>query len=128
MRTGGRFVMAILIVVAILIGPATSAAQGLAGPLKFELGDSDGDGLVEASALGGAGGPCACRCPILGGDWELGLLGQSVALGTRTALVVCGTRLSAGVNPGAPDVLGEPRLGGRFRFNPNGLGQGGPAG
>ena len=120
--------VAALIVVVCLIGPGASASSGLVGPLKIELGDSDGDGLAEVSALGVAGGPCACRCPIMGGDWEFAVLGQTVALGTRSALVVCGTRLAVGVNPGAPDPLGDPQIGGRLRFNPNGLGRGGPAG
>jgi hypothetical protein len=128
MPAGARIVVATLIVVFGLIGPGASAAQSLVGPLEVELGDTDGDGLAEASALGGAGGPCACRCPIIGGDWEIAALGQKVASGTRSALVVCGTRLAAGVNPGAPDVFAEPDIRSRLRFNPNGLGRGGPAG
>jgi hypothetical protein len=128
MRAGARIVVATLAVVVGLIGPGASPSQSLVGPLKVEVGDSDGDGLVEASALGMTGGPCACRCPVIGGDWEVALLGQTIALGTRSALVVCGTRLAAGVNPGAPDLLAVPRIGGRLRFNPNGLGRGGPAG
>lgn len=128
MRSGVRIVVATAIVVFGLIGPGASASHSLVGPLDIELGDSDDDGLVEASVAGVAGGPCACRCPILGGDWEVAVLGQRLALGTRSALGVCGTGLAVGVNPGAPDLRRDPHIGSRLNFNPNGLGRGGPAG
>lgn len=105
-----------------------SATPGFAEPPKVVVADSDGDGIAEASATGIAGGPCACRCPVMGAESDLAALGQTFALGTRSALVVCGTRLAAGANPNSPDVSGEPRVDGRLRFNPNGIGRGGPAG
>jgi hypothetical protein len=64
----------------------------------------------------------------MGADSEVGALGQTFTLDTRSALVVCGTRLAAGANPNAPDTLGKPRLSGRLQFNPGGIGRGGPAG
>ncbi|MEW6477288.1 MAG: hypothetical protein AB1679_33965 [Actinomycetota bacterium] len=128
MRARVRIVVATLIAVVGLIGPGASASQGLVGPLKLDVGDSDRDGLAEASVLGAAGGPCACRCPIIGGDWEVAVLGQTLALGIRSALGVCGTRLKAGVDPGPPDPRADPDVGSELEFNPNGLGRGGPAG
>ena len=107
---------------------AAAAAGGLVEPPKVFVGDSDGDGIAEASATGIAGGPCACRCPIMGAGSNLAVLGQEFTLGTRSALIVCGTRLAAGANPNPPDAQGEPRLGGRLEVNPKGLGRGGPAG
>lgn len=130
MPCAARLLMATLVGLTGLIGAFSSAASasGFLEPPKVVVGDSDGDGLAEASASGIAGGPCACRCPIMGADSDVAAVGQTISLGTRSALVVCGTRLAAGANPNPPDVLGEPRVGGRLRFNPNGLGRGGPAG
>jgi hypothetical protein len=97
-------------------------------PPSVTVGDSDGDGLPEASVVGTAGGPCACRCPVMGGDVDAGAAGQVATAGTRTALVVCGTRVAAGLTPKAPDPLVTPRVGGRLYVDPGGLGLGGPSG
>ncbi len=107
---------------------AASASGGFVEPPKVVVADSDGDGIAEASASGIAGGPCACRCPVLGAASDIAALGQAFSLDSRSALVVCGTRLAVGANPNAPEASGEPRVDGRLRFNPNGLGRGGPAG
>ena len=131
LRPAARLLMATLVGLIVPIGTfsaAASASSGFVEPPKVVVADSDGDGLAEASASGIAGGPCACRCPVMGADSEVVALGQVFMLGTRSALVVCGTRLTAGANPNAPDALDEPRLSGRLRLNPNGLGRGGPAG
>lgn len=128
MPAGTRILVATFIAVFALVGPGAPASHSLAGPIDVEFGDTDHDGLVETSVSGVAGGPCACRCPIVGGSWTVAVLGQVVALTTRSALGVCGTRLAAGLDPGAPDPGGSPPLGSRFQFNPNGLGRGGPAG
>jgi hypothetical protein len=131
LRPAARLLMATLVGLIGLIGafsPAASATSGFVEPPKVVVGDSDGDGIAEASASGIAGGPCACRCPVMGADSDVAALGQTFTLGTRSALVVCGTRLAADANPNSPDALGEPRLSGRLRFNPGGIGRGGPAG
>ena len=91
-------------------------------------GDSDGDGFPEASVSTLAGGPCACRCPVMGGAVGAAAAGETAAADTRTALVVCGTRVSTALDPGPPDLRVPPRLGGTFRFDPGGIGRGGPAG
>lgn len=131
LRPATRLLMVTLIGLTGLIGgfsPAVSASGGFVEPPEVVVSDSDGDGMAEASASGIAGGPCACRCPIMGASSEVAALGQTFTLGTRSALVVCGTRLAAGANPNPPDALGEPRLSGRLELNPNGIGRGGPAG
>jgi hypothetical protein len=131
LRCAARLLMATLVGLTGLLGAFSSAASasGFVEPPKVVVADSDGDGLAEASASGVAGGPCACRCPIMGGSSDVAALGQTFTLTTRSALVVCGTRLAAGANPNAPDALGEPlHLSGRLEFNPNGIGRGGPAG
>jgi hypothetical protein len=107
---------------------AALAARGPVEVPKVSVGDSDGDGLPEVSTSGVAGGPCACRCPIAGAATGAEAAGISVAGDTRSALVVCGTRLAAAVDPGAPDAGTRPEVGARLQFNPNGLGRGGPAG
>ena len=109
------------------LAPAASARPGFVEPPRVVVGDSDGDGLVEASATEIAGAPCACRCPVMGGTAAASAVGQELSADTRTALVVCGTRLGVGFDPNPAD-LAPPRLDGRFRFNPGGLGRGGPAG
>jgi hypothetical protein len=131
LRPAARLLMATLVGLIGLLGafsPAASATSGFVEPPKVVVADSDGDGLAEASASGIAGGPCACRCPVMGADSEVAALGQAFTVGTRSALVVCGTRLAVDANPNALDILGRPHAGGRLRFNPNGLGRGGPAG
>ena len=127
LRSAARMLMATLIGLT-ACSSAAFAAGGFVEPPKVVVADSDGDGIVEASATGIAGGPCACRCPTMGAGSDVAVLGQEFTLGTRSALIVCGTRFAAGANPNAPDALGEPRLGGRLEVNPNGLGRGGPAG
>jgi hypothetical protein len=119
-----------LAVLAGLIGPASaaSARPGFVEPPRVVVGDSDGDGLSEASATGIAGAPCACRCPVMGGAVDASAAGQDLTADTRTALVVCGTRLGVGLDPNTPDLLGAPHVGGRLSLNPGGLGRGGPAG
>lgn len=130
LRRAARLLMVTLVGLTGLIGafPSAASASGFVEPPKVVVADSDGDGMAEASASGIAGGPCACRCPIMGADSDVAVLGQTFTLATRSALVVCGTRLAADANPNAPDALGQPRLSGRLHFNPNGLGRGGPAG
>jgi hypothetical protein len=117
-------------VLSVLLGltPAASARPGFVEPPRVVVGDSDGDGLVEASATGIAGAPCACRCPVVGAVTDATAAGQDLSAETRTALVVCGTGVGVGINPNAPDLLGTPHAGARLRVNPNGLGRGGPAG
>jgi hypothetical protein len=110
------------------LASAASARPGFVEPPRVVVGDSDGDGLSEASATGIAGAPCACRCPVMGGAVDAAAAGQDLTADTRTALVVCGTRLGVGFDPNAPDLLGAPHAGGRLRLNPGGLGRGGPAG
>ena len=127
LRYAARLLMATLIGLT-AFSSAAFAGDGFVEAPRVVIADSDGDGIAEASATGIAGGPCACRCPVMGAASNLAVVGQTLALDTRSALVVCGTRLSAGANPNAPDASGEPRLDGRLRFNPNGLGRGGPAG
>jgi hypothetical protein len=107
---------------------AALAARGPVEVPKVAAGDSDGDGLPEISSSGVAGGPCACRCPIAGAATGAEAAGIEVAGETRSALVVCGTRLAAGVDPDVPDAGARPEVSARLRLNPNGLGRGGPAG
>ena len=107
---------------------AASAARGPVEVPRVSAGDSDGDGLPEASASVLAGGPCACRCPVVGGAVGAAAAGETAAADTRTALVVCGTRVSTALDPGPPDLRVPPRLGGTFRFDPGGIDCGGPAG
>jgi hypothetical protein len=127
LRSAARLLIATLI--GLTAGSSAAfAAGGFVEPPKVVVADSDGDGIAEASATGMAGGPCACRCPIMGAGSDIRAFGQEFTLGTRSALIVCGTRVAAGANPNIPDAGGEPRLGGRFEVNPNGLGRGGPAG
>lgn len=95
---------------------------------KLTVGDADGDGLPEASASGVAGGPCACWCPVMGGDTGAGVAGQVAGVETRTAVILCGTRLAATVDPNAPDGSGAPRAIGHLRFDRGGIGRGGPGG
>jgi len=64
----------------------------------------------------------------MGGAVNASAAGQDLTADTRTALVVCGTRLGVGLDPNPPDLLGVPHAGGRLRLNPGGLGRGGPAG
>jgi len=126
-----RYAARLLTATLIGLGTLSSAAFATGGfvePPEVVVADSDGDGIAEASATGIAGGPCACRCPIMGAGSDLAVLGQEFTLGTRSALVVCGTRVAAGADPNAPGARAEPRLGGRLEVNPNGLGRGGPAG
>jgi hypothetical protein len=124
------FLVVILTAVSAVMGLASAAAArpGFVEPPGVVVGDSDGDGLTEASATGIAGAPCACRCPVMGGAVDASAVGQDLTADTRTALVVCGTRLGVGFNPNAPHLLGAPDVGVRLRFNPGGLGRGGPAG
>ena len=107
---------------------AASAARGPVEVPRVSAGDSDGDGLPEASASLLAGGPCACRCPVMGGALAAGAAGEVASLDTRTALVVCGTRLTASVDPAPADGRVPPRAGGVLRFDPGGIGRGGPGG
>lgn len=104
------------------------AARGPVEVPKVTVGDSDGDGQPEITTTGVAGGPCACRCPVIGGGTGAEAAGIEIAGDTRSALVVCGTRLAASVDPGPPDGSAGPRGGAGLRVNPNGLGRGGPAG
>ena len=106
--------------------PAASAARRPVEVPRVTAGDSDGDGLPEASASAEAGGPCACRCPVMGGAVDAGVAGEAAGADTRTALVVCGTRVSTAVNPGPPDRAVPPRGGGTIRLDPGGIGRGGP--
>ena len=122
-----------MVIAAVLLGvvglsSAASARPGFVEPPRVVVGDSDGDGLAEASATGIAGAPCACRCPVMGGAVDASALRQDVTADTRTALVVCGTRLGVGFDPNAADLGGAPHAGGRVTFDPGGLGRGGPAG
>jgi hypothetical protein len=105
-----------------------SASTGLLERPEVEVADTDGDGRAEATASGAAGGPCACRCPVMGGGVDTRAAGQTLSADGRSALVVCGTRMAVGVDPADPDVLLAPRAEGRLRFNPGGLGRGGPSG
>jgi hypothetical protein len=124
-RQWRRFVVVTLTVASVLLGPSSvaSARPGFVEPPKVVVGDSDGDGMTEASVAGIAGAPCACRCPVIGGGADASALGQDATADTRTALVVCGTRLGAGFNPNAPGP-GTPSAGTRLRVNPGGLGRG----
>jgi len=128
-----RVVRAVLVLLAgwsAVVGPA-SAAHAARGPVqvpKVTLGDSDGDGLPEASVSALEGGPCACRCPVMGGDAGVDAAGVVASADTRTALVVCGTRLEAAVDPAPPDPQARPRADGRLHLDPGGLGRGGPGG
>jgi hypothetical protein len=108
--------------------PSVSASAGFVERPVVAIGDSDGDGRAEATASGAIGGPCACRCPVMGGGIDTRAAGQTLAADSRSALVVCGTRMSVGLDPADLDVLVAPRADGRLRFNPGGLGRGGPAG
>ena len=130
MTWGRGLLVATFAVLSVLLGlsSAASARPGFVEPPRVVVGDSDGDGLTEASATGIAGAPCACRCPVVGGVADASAGGQDLTADTRTALLVCGTRLGVGFNPNAPDLLGTPHAGGRLRVTPNGLGRGGPAG
>lgn len=125
-----RRLVVTLTVLSVLLGlsSAASARPGFVEPPRVVVGDSDGDGLTEASATGIAGAPCACRCPVVGSATDASALGQDTSADTRTALVVCGTRLGVGFNPNAFDPSGALHAGGRLRVNPGGLGRGGPAG
>ena len=125
-----RPVVVTFVVLSVALGSSTvaSARPGFVEPPVVGVGDSDGDGMTEASAAGIAGTPCACRCPVIGGAAGASALGQDATADTRTALVLCGTRLGAGFDPNAPDLLGPPNAGGRLDINPGGLGRGGPAG
>jgi hypothetical protein len=122
--------MVTLTVMAGLVGlsSAASARPGFVEAPRVVIGDTDGDGLVEASATAVAGAPCACRCPVMGGAVDGSAVGQDLTADTRTALVVCGTRFGVGFDPGDADLSGTPQAGSRLRFNPGGLGRGGPAG
>jgi len=110
------------------LSPVASARPGFVEPPRIAVGDSDGDGLIEASATEIAGAPCACRCPVMGGVVDASAVGQDLRADTRTALVLCGTRVGVGLDPNPPEVAGPPRAGARLEFNPGGLGRGGPAG
>ena len=110
------------------LSSAASARPGFVEPPRIVVGDSDGDGLIEASASEMAGAPCACRCPVMGGAVDASAVGQDLSADPRTALVVCGTRLGVAFNPNPPDIVDAPQAGGRLRFDPGGLGRGGPAG
>jgi len=130
MQRHGRALVVVLVALGALTGlrsPAL-ASTSLVGAPQITVGDSDGDGVPEAAASGVAGGPCACRCPLMGGEAGVAAAGQAVTTGSRSALVVCGTRTSLSANPDAPDANRGPQFSGRLRFNPGGLGRGGPAG
>ena len=109
-------------------GATAAPVRRTVEPPRASIGDTDGDGLPEASASVLAGGPCACRCPVMGGAVDGGAVGEVARADTRTALVVCGTRLSASVDPAPPDGQVPPGVGGRLRLDPGGLGRGGPGG
>lgn len=129
--TWGRGLLVVtLTVLSALLGLSSvaSARPAFVEPPRVVVGDSDGDGLIEASASEIAGVPCACRCPVMGWVVDASAVGQDLSADTRTALVLCGTRLGVGLNPNAPEVAGPPRAGARLEFNPGGLGRGGPAG
>src|SRR5687768_3509789 len=92
------------------------ASPGLVEPPVVGLGDPDGDGRAAATVSGAAGGPCACRCPVMGGGVDTRAAGQTLSADSRSALVVCGTRMAIGVDPADPDVLVAPGADGRLRF------------
>ena len=124
----GLLVVTFTVLSALLgLSSVASARPGFVEPPRVVVGDSDGDGLVEASATEIAGVPCACRCPVMGGMVDASAVGQDLSADTRSALVMCGTRLGVGLDPNAPDT-GPPHAGGRLNLNPGGLGRGGPAG
>jgi hypothetical protein len=130
MQRHGRALVVVLVALGALNGlrsPAL-ASTSLVGPPQVTVGDSDGDGMTEASVSGVAGGPCACRCPLMGGEAGVAAAGQAVTTGSRSALVVCGTRTGLSADPDTPDPTGGPRVSSRLRYNPGGLGRGGPAG
>jgi hypothetical protein len=108
-------------------GPA-AAASGPVDVPEVTAEDPDDDGVPEPSVSWVAGGPCACRCPILGGGTGLQVAGIKIAVDARTALVVCGTRLALDLDPGPPSSSVLPTAETRLHVNPNGLGRGGPAG
>jgi len=113
-----------------IAGP-TSVARAAGGPVqvpRVTVGDSDGDGLPEASVAVVAGGPCACRCPVLGGAVVAGAVGEVARIDTRTALVICGTRVAAVVDPGPPERSRPPGAGAGLGLDPGGVGRGGPGG
>jgi hypothetical protein len=129
--TGGRGLLVVTFtVLAALVGSssAASARPGFVEPPRVVVGDSDGDGLIEASASEIAGAPCACRCPVVGGMVDATAVGQDLSADTRTAVVLCGTRLGLGLDPNAPEAAAPPRAGARLELNPGGLGRGVPAG
>jgi hypothetical protein len=125
-----RLAVVVLAVCSSAVG-AASAASATRRPVevpRVTAGDTDGDGLPEASVSGVAGGPCACRCPVMGGEAGASAAGQVASAGTGTALIVCGTRVAVATDPSPPDVHGTPRADGRLKLDPGGVGQGGPAG
>jgi hypothetical protein len=130
MRQRGALALGLLAAVSAVLSlpPSSFASTDFLERPRVEVGDSDGDGRPEASASGVAGGPCACRCPVLGSTAGATAAGQALSADARSALVVCGTRLAVGVDPDDPDALRAPRADSRMQFNPGGLGRGAPAG
>jgi hypothetical protein len=127
-RFGRLLLLGLIALSPVPVRPAGArAAPAIVAPPRVTLGDSDGDGLPEASVSGVVGGPCACRCPVAGADADARAADQVVSAGAATALVVCGTRIAAVLDPGAPGG-GSPRADGRLRLDPGGLGRGGPSG
>lgn len=102
---------------------AADARPGFVETPQVAVGDSDGDGLAEASVAGVAGGPCACWCPILRGRSQLATAGQTVGVESRSAAVLCGTRVVTTVDPDAPDPDRAPGIDGGLEFNPGGFGR-----
>ena len=130
MRHRGALALGLLAALSAVLSlpPSSFAATDFLERPKVEVGDSDGDGRAEVTASGVAGGPCACWCPVMGSGADATAAGQALSADTRSALVVCGTRLAVGVDPDAPDASMVPRADGRMHFDPGGLGRGGPAG
>lgn len=100
-------------------GAMVDASRFVEAP-TVTVGDADGDGFPEASGAGLAGGPCGCRCPVMGADAGATAAGQELTAGTGTALVVCGTRVAAAADPNRPDAGTTPEVGGRVRLDPGG--------
>jgi hypothetical protein len=110
-----------------LTAPGASALRRSDLP-SITVGDSDGDGLPEISVAGTAGGPCACRCPVVIGGAAAGAAGQEVDATGATVLVVCGNRVAAVLDPDPPEPTRAPHVEVRTGIEQGGLGRGGLGG
>jgi hypothetical protein len=98
MKTLTLLLLAGLVALAV---PAT--AQKLPTVCPTSVGDSDGDGLPEASSTCSTP-PCGCNCPVVGGGAHLQAAGQEATVIGATSL--CEYLVIVQADPGAPNLAG----------------------